>query len=202
MKRAAIGVAAVAALACRRAACWPACSGVPTNSKPEVIGPVVGGVAPSAAAVVTPPAGADQRQIVLGFLDGERERGCPPHQRPQLPHRRRVEEVGRHDDLGRQPNILTGVPNLQTHAVTVTANKVGTVDAHGIYTPVTEGGGSTPINLTFGLIQVVGPVAHQHAGQRADRRSEPVPADLQAAPDLLLRPDASAGCCPTCATAR
>jgi hypothetical protein len=129
------------------------CSGVPTSSNPEVIGPVVGGVAPSSASVVTPPAGTDERQIVLGFLDvNVSEDAHHTSARGFLTADASKKWVDTTASV--VTNILTGVPNLTTHTVTVTADKVGTVDAHGIYTPVTEGSGSTPISLTFGLSQV------------------------------------------------
>ncbi len=165
-----------------------ACSGVPTNTNPEVIGPVVGGVAPSSASVVTPAPGADERQIVLGFLDENvSEDAHHTSARSFLTADASKKWVDTTTVVA--TNINTGVANLQTNSVNVTANKVGTVDARGIYTPVTEGAGSTPISLTFGLIQVAGQWRINTLRQRPDRRSDPVRQRLQAAPDLLLRPE-------------
>jgi hypothetical protein len=147
------GAGALAALAA--AILLAGCSGVPTSSSPEAIGPVAGGVAPSAASVITPPAGADERQIVLGFLDvNVSEDAHHTSARGFLTADASKKWVDTSASV--VTNILTGVPNLTTHTVTVTADKVGTVDAHGIYTPVTEGSGSTPISLTFGMSQPSG----------------------------------------------
>ena len=156
MKRRRLNALAAIAGAIVLAALVAGCSGVPTNSNPDVIGPVVGGVAPSAASVVTPAAGADERSIVLGFLaqnvsedahhTSARNFLTPDASKKWIDTTTLV--------VANAP--LTGVPNLQTHTVNVTANKLGTVDAHGIYTPVTEGNGSTPITLTFGLSQSSG----------------------------------------------
>jgi Lipoprotein LpqB beta-propeller domain len=143
-------------LAIGASAVLSACSGVPTNSSPEVIGPVAGGVSQSSAAIVTPQPGSDPRSIVLGFLDANvsndsRHTGA----RTYLTSAAAKSWTDTTTSVvGSTP--LTGTFNLQNNSVTVTANKVGTLDAHGIYTPVTEGSGSTPITLTFGLTQVSG----------------------------------------------
>jgi len=148
-RRAALAVAGVAL------AVLTACSGVPTNSTPEVIGPVAGGVAPSAPSVVTPARGADQHEIVQDFLEQNvSEDGHHTSARNFLTADEAKKWVDTTTSVVTSPTV--GVPNLQTNAVTVTANKVGTVDAHGIYTPVTDGSGSTPITLTFGLTPVSG----------------------------------------------
>jgi hypothetical protein len=145
----------LAVLALVAVAVLGACSGVPTNTKPEVIGPVVGGVAPSSASVVTPSPGADERQIVLGFL-GENVSEDAHHTSARNFLTADAAKKWVDTTTVVATNINTGVANLQTNSVNVTANKVGTVDARGVYTPVTEGAGSTPISLTFGLVEVAG----------------------------------------------
>jgi hypothetical protein len=131
------------------------CSGVPTRSKPQVIGPIASSVAPSAAPVVSPAPGLDPRAIVQGFLaanvsEDARHSGA----RNFLT----VDAAKKWSDTAASSivtNLSTHVADDQTHTVSVTAKKVGTLDVvKGIYTPVITG--DTQTNPTFGLIQVNG----------------------------------------------
>jgi hypothetical protein len=133
-----------------------ACSGVPTNSSPEVIGPVAGGVAQSSAAVVTPQPGSDPRSIVVGFITANVSNDAR-----HTSARTYLTSAASKSWTDTTTSVVSGPPqfgtfNPQNNSVTVTANKVGTLDARGIYSPITEGSGSTPISLTFGLTQVSG----------------------------------------------
>jgi hypothetical protein len=129
------------------------CSGVPTSSRPEVVRTVTGGVAPSAAVAVTPTAGADPRQIVAVFLTVNASEDS---------HHTAARGFLTADAAKKWTDTTTsvvsdyqvGVADPVTHAVTVTADRLGTIDAHGIYTPVTQGGGTTPVTLSFGMQQV------------------------------------------------
>ena len=126
------------------------CSGVPSSSSPEVIRTISGGVAPSPASSISPGPGLDPRQIVSGFLAANvSEDAHHTGARSYLSGEAAKNWVDTTTSVVNAYEV--GLPDRLTRAVTVTADKLGTVDARGIYTPVTQGSGTTPISLTFGV---------------------------------------------------
>jgi hypothetical protein len=116
-----------------------ACSGVPTGSGPHVVATIGGAVAPSGAAVVTPHPGADSREIVQGFLqENASEDAQHTAARSFLTPAAAKNWVDTFATV--VDSLRIGEPDLITQAVTVTGNKLGTLDASGAYHPVTNSG--------------------------------------------------------------
>src|SRR3984957_16278086 len=130
-------------------------SGVPASSAPEVIRPVTGGVAPSAASSITPPAGADPREIVAGFLAANVSEDA--HHTGARSFLTASSAKSWADTTAALVNDdFLGLPDPVNDSVTVTADTLGTLDQRGIYTPVTQGTGTTPYTVTFGMQKVDG----------------------------------------------
>lgn len=141
------------------AACVTACSGVPTSSSPEVIGPAAGGSASQPQSVPSPKENADPRRIVSDFLAANV--GEPNDPRGARLFLTRTEQSKWSDStvtiLEQAPEVrLANSPAGGT--VSVTGRQVGRLAADGTYTPdpAAAGGGGQPVSLEFGLQQVHG----------------------------------------------
>ncbi|MDP9116531.1 MAG: GerMN domain-containing protein [Actinomycetota bacterium] len=145
--RGAVAVAAAALL-------LVGCTGVPANSTPQVIGQV--GVSASDTASTAPPAGADPRQIVVDFLDAS-STSDPAHAKA----RQYLTPDAKAHWNDKTVTVVDQfrVSNLVNGAVTLTARKIGSIDATGTYTPELQGDGSgdlLAVPFTFGMQLVSG----------------------------------------------
>ncbi len=134
-----------------------ACSGVPTSSSPEVIGPAAGGPAAQPQSVPSPKENADPRRIVSDFLSANV--GEPNDPRGARLFLTRTEQSKWSDS---SVTILQQAPEVRLAnspaggKVSVTGKQVGRLAADGTYTPdpAAAGGGGQPVSLEFGLQQV------------------------------------------------
>jgi hypothetical protein len=130
-----------------------ACSGVPSSSQPQVVRSV-GGDESTAAAPETPAPGADPRSIVEGFLAANVStdiRHTDARQYLTTDAQRRWQD----GSATIVDDVRPGLPDASGD-VTVTAQRVGTVTADGIYTSALRdpnGGDTDPITFTFGMIK-------------------------------------------------
>lgn len=157
MIRLVTGVAAVAVVA-------TACSGVPTSSAPQVIGPVLGAASSGSQPTDTPQPGAEPRAIVQEFLRanvaepldprGPHEFLTPDEQRKWSDRTVTILQGSVEDaDVG------FGTPgNPHAVAVTVKGTQIGSLAAAGTYTPSppASGGSGQPWSFTYGLDPVNG----------------------------------------------
>ncbi len=157
MRRALAGVAALAILA-------TGCSGVPTSSKPQVIGPVQGGPAVSVSPTNTPQPGADPRAIVQGFLHanlsdpvdprGAHEFLTPEEQRKWLDQTVTILS-------GSLANVdvsfASGDPQRAVE-IPVSGTQIGSLAADGTYSPAppASGGKGQAWSYQYGLNKVNG----------------------------------------------
>jgi lipoprotein LpqB-like beta-propeller protein/sporulation and spore germination protein len=140
MRRAVAGVAALAVLV-------SGCAGVPTSSKPQVIGPVQGGPAVSVSPTNTPRPGADPRGIVQEFLranlsDPVDPRGAHEFLTPE--EQRKWSDQTVTILSGSLANVDVNFPSgdLQ-HAVEipVSGTQIGSLAPDGTYLPAPPGSG-------------------------------------------------------------
>lgn len=149
--------ARVLALAAAVSLLTAACSGVPQSSPPQVVGPVAGGQA-SAAPAVAPEPGADQRTIVTGFLaanasDDARHTAARAFLTPDAKNRWIDSTV----TVIQSETVSTFDPADAT--ITVTGQRIGTVNPDGTYSPDVKGDGSTggdTLSFDFVLRKVEG----------------------------------------------
>lgn len=111
-----------------------ACSGVPSSSAPEVLGPAQPGGSPASEPLITPQPGADPRQIVQDFLRANAgepadPRGAQLFLTPRQQRQWNDDTVTMVDDL--QVNIQTG--NGQSQSVEVDGSQTARIDANGSY---------------------------------------------------------------------
>lgn len=111
-----------------------ACTGVPTSSAPEVLGPAQAGGSPASEPLITPQPGADPRQIVQDFLranigEPADPRGAQLFLTPQQQRQWTDDTVTILDDY--RVHIQTG--NGRTQRVQVDGYQTGRVDANGSY---------------------------------------------------------------------
>jgi hypothetical protein len=131
-----------------------ACTTVPRSSAPQVIKSF--GVAQQPV-VPAPPAGADARAIVQGFLDANAISDLN-HNSARL--FLTAEEKNRWADSPITVIDRPVVSNVVGGKVTVVGHEIGTVDATGVYTPALQGDGAgtggVRVNLPFGMKRVKG----------------------------------------------
>jgi hypothetical protein len=133
------------------------CTTVPSSSNPQVIRSVPGGQPPGPVDIA-PPAGADARTIVSGFLDANAA-DDPNHNAARsflTP-----EEKNRWLDATTITVIdRPEIGNVVDGKVTVTGREIGSVDSTGVYTPALRGDGTgtggSPVSLSFGMQRVKG----------------------------------------------
>jgi len=156
MRRTLAGVAALAILA-------TGCSGVPTSSKPQAIGPVQGGPAESVKPTNTPQPGADARAIVQEFLRANVSEPVDPRGAHEF---LTPEEQRNWSD--QKVTILSGsVDNanvaVQSSAppvaeIPVSGTQIGSLSPDGTYSlvPATSGGGGQLWSYQYALNRVNG----------------------------------------------
>src|SRR6476659_114002 len=139
-----------------------ACAGVPERSAPERVR-AIGGSTAAPVPTPTPQPGADPRAIVLGFLAANVS-SLPDHTAAKgfLTHEAR--NNWRDSAVTIVDSYQVKLPDPSTDSVTVTANRVGTLDENGIYRTVEQADSS--IQRSFGMKQVNGQ-------WRIDRLSSP-----------------------------
>jgi hypothetical protein len=136
------------------AALVTACSGVPSSSSPEVVRNSVGGPTQAPIDTVSPQPGAEPRAIVQDFLLANLSTADDKHAAAKqflTPEARTKWSDNAVTVVDSFQQI--GLPDPSTHAVTLTANKIGTISAQGIYAPAEPAEGTT---FTFGLSQLNG----------------------------------------------
>jgi hypothetical protein len=143
MRRTLAGVAALALLAA-------GCSGVPTSSKPQVIGPVQGGPQEPATPTNTPQPGAEPRTIVQEFLRANVtepiDRGAHEFLTPE--EQRTWSDRSVTILAGSVENATVSLRTLQgnpPHAVgiKVSGTQIGSLAADGTYSPAPPGSGGS-----------------------------------------------------------
>lgn len=143
----AVGLAAVLAAGC---------TGVPTTSTPQIIGPV-GGLDSSTPESSKPQPGAGPREIVQGFLAANA--AADDHHNAARAFLT-TEAKNRWSDKTVTIVDAATIGNYDPSGSTVTVNgkQVGTINAAGIYTPVLRGDGSggDTLPMVFRLKQVAG----------------------------------------------
>jgi hypothetical protein len=157
MRRTLAGVAAVAVVAA-------GCSGVPTSSKPQVIGPVQGAPVEPAKPTNTPQPGAEPRAIVQEFLRANItdpvDRGAhafltPEEQRTWSDQTVTILSGSVEDAEVGNPN---GNDSRHAVGIPVSGTQVGSLAADGTYapTPPGSGGSGQPWSYQYGLDPVNG----------------------------------------------
>jgi Lipoprotein LpqB beta-propeller domain/Sporulation and spore germination len=158
MRRTIAGLAALAVLA-------TGCSGVPTSSKPQVIGPAQGGPAEPVKPTNTPQPGAEPRTIVQEFL---RANVTEPLDRAAHEFLTPDEQRKWSDQTvtilsGSLENADVGLQNLPgnpPHAVgiKVSGTQIGSLGPEGTYSPAPPGSGGSgqPWSYQYGLDPVNG----------------------------------------------
>jgi lipoprotein LpqB-like beta-propeller protein len=134
-----------------------ACTGVPTSSAPQTIAPIGLGEGVAAAAVAPRP-GAGPREIVEDFLQANQ---ADPVRHSAAREFLTSSARNRWSDTTATivSDLRIGTYDSQKHSLTVTARKVGTLDAlRGIYTPTLDGAGhgAATLSFVFGLDPVAG----------------------------------------------
>ncbi len=126
------------------------CTGVPTSSSPEVVKPV--GVATAGAGpAVTPAPDADPRTMVRDFLAAN---ALADEHHTSAREFLTPDAKNRWSDTTVTVVASEQISNYVHGSVTVHGQKLGTVSALGIYTPVLQGNGATPVPFTFGMRKI------------------------------------------------
>lgn len=136
-----------------------ACSGVPSSSKPQIIGPGLNGDTLGSQPTNTPQPNAEPREIVQEFLKANTTEPIDPrgaHEFLSPDEQRKWSDQGVTILDGSLDNAQVGIGVTgSTHAVsvTVTGTKIGSVDADGVYTawPAGTGGEGSPWAPAYGL---------------------------------------------------
>ncbi len=132
-----------------------ACSGVPSSSAPEVIRSNTLGP-PEPAVVSRPPQGAQPRAIVQGFLAANLSTADDKHAAAKqfLTTDARTKWSDSPVNVVAD-NYQVGLFDPNSNQLTVTAERLGTIDSSGIYAPSVHGDGtaSDPLPLSFTLEQ-------------------------------------------------
>ena len=133
-----------------------ACSGVPTKSTPQIIGPVRGGTT-AVAPTVAPAAGADPRSIVKGFLSASASSDQ---------HHSAARSFLTADARNRWSDTTVTIVDSELignfdsveSTVTMSGRQMGTSNAAGVYTPVLKGSGAggDAVPFSFGLRRIGG----------------------------------------------
>lgn len=131
------------------------CTTIPNSSSPQIVRSIGVGAAPPPN--ITPPAGADARAIVGGFLNANGAND-PNHNSARA--FLTTEEKSRWADSPITVIDRPVVSNALRGRVTVVGHQIGTVDATGVYTPALQGDGTgtggVRVILPFGMKQVKG----------------------------------------------
>jgi hypothetical protein len=127
------------------------CSGVPGQSDPQIVRSIGGNQSSVPQPTTSPLPGADPRSIVTSFLaanvsSDERHTAARLFLTPDASPKWQDRTATIVD------TFQIGVADLSTATVTVSARRVGQVDASGIYTPTLPTAG--PETFTFGMKQV------------------------------------------------
>ncbi len=136
------------------------CSGVPTSSSPEVIGPARDASAASPQPVVQPEPNADPSRIVYDFLKANV--GEPDDPRRAHVYLTDAEQSKWSDStvtiLQEFPRISPASGGRTQQTVTASGVQVGRLAADGTYTPdpAASGGGGQPVSFQFTLRLVKG----------------------------------------------
>jgi hypothetical protein len=130
----------------------PACAGVPERSAPEKVR-AIGGSTATPVPAPAPLPGADPRAIVLGFLAANVS-SLPDHNAAKGFLTPEARSTWRDSTVTVVDAYQVKLPDPSTHVVTVTANKVGTIDQNGIYQTVQQA--DSGIQRSFGMKQVNG----------------------------------------------
>jgi hypothetical protein len=132
-----------------------ACTGVPSNSPPQVVQNQVGGQGQTAAVSFAPPANADPRTIVADFLAALA--ADDPH---HTAARNFLSPAARARWSDTSATILNSfkISTFQNGVVTVTGQQIGSLNASGAYAPVLQGSGDggQAVPFSFTLKQVAG----------------------------------------------
>jgi hypothetical protein len=139
-----------------------ACAGVPERSAPERVR-AIGGSTATPAPTPSPQPGADPRAVVLGFLAANVS-SLPDHNAAKGFLTPEARNNWRDSPVTIVDSYQVKLPDPATDSVTVTANRVGTLDENGIYRTVEQADSS--IQRSFGMKQVKGQ-------WRIDRLSSP-----------------------------
>jgi len=139
-----------------------ACAGVPERSAPERVR-AIGGSTATPAPTPSPQPGADPRAVVLGFLAANVS-SLPDHNAAKGFLTPEARNNWRDSPVTIVDSYQVKLPDPSTDSVTVTANRVGTLDENGIYRTVEQADSS--IQRSFGMKQVKGQ-------WRIDRLSSP-----------------------------
>src|SRR4029077_6254988 len=139
-----------------------ACAGVPERSAPERVR-AIGGSTATPAPTPSPQPGADPRAVVLGFLAANVS-SLPDHNAAKGFLTPEARNNWRDSPVTIVDSYQVKLPDPATDSVTVTANRVGTLDENGIYRTVEQADSS--IQRSFGMKQVNGQ-------WRIDRLSSP-----------------------------
>jgi hypothetical protein len=139
-----------------------ACAGVPERSAPERVR-AIGGSTAAPVPTPIPQPGADPRAIVLGFLAANVS-SLPDHNAAKGFLTPEARNNWRDSPVTIVDSYQVKLPDPSTDSVTVTANRVGTLDENGIYRTVQQADAS--IQRSFGMKRVNGQ-------WRIDRLSSP-----------------------------
>jgi WD40 repeat protein len=130
------------------------CSGVPSSSQPEVIRTVPNGVAGTPAPTIIPVLNSDPRTIVSDFLRANLGEDAH-HAAARAFLTQDARNKWTDTTVAVVDTLQVSVADPVSHAVTVSANQIGTLDQRGVYTPVLQADGSgTPVSFTFQMQQV------------------------------------------------
>lgn len=130
-----------------------ACSGVPTNSVPQVVRTVDSGGDLTTSPVATPAADAEPRDIVSGFLaanvsNDEAHPAARQFLAPAVRAKWSATTATIVDDY------FIGFQDSRTNIIKVTAQVLGTLDDRGIYTPAPPGASSVaPRVIPFKMVE-------------------------------------------------
>ena len=130
------------------------CTGIPTKSSPQVIGPV-GGTSPSVAPTIGPTAGADPRSIVKGFLAASAT-SDQHHVAAKSFLTADARSLWKDTTVTVVDSELVGNFNAADSTVTVSGRQLGSINAAGVYSPVLKGAGDggDVVPISFGLRRV------------------------------------------------
>ncbi|MDP9094699.1 MAG: hypothetical protein M3N95_17605 [Actinomycetota bacterium] len=153
MKHPVPGLLVCAAVVC---GALSACTGIPSQSAPQVVVTRIGGGAQPSAQASTPAPDSPARTIVADFLDASAAPDVTHHTAREF---LTADASTRWSDA--TVTVIDSAFQISTFvngAVTVTARKIGSLNAAGTYTPDLQGdgGGDVPVPFVFGLKSVNG----------------------------------------------
>jgi hypothetical protein len=130
------------------------CTGIPSQSSPQIVVNRIGAGAQSSAPAITPAPDSPPRTIVSDFLDASASMDV-------LSARKFLTADANTRWLVSTVTVIDSAFQISTFAngsVTLTARKIGSLNAAGTYTPDLQGdgGGDVPVPFVFGLKSVNG----------------------------------------------